>query len=123
MAGSAVPLPEFVFGAVELLVHGQQPGEVSVQRPLRNPQQRGFQPQSAGLNGGQRGCPSGAGPDAHVAGPAWLSPAVGKQQLVRQHSERVLAVRVCGGGVAHGRNLPAAAQHDRGFGACTAHHR
>jgi hypothetical protein len=30
MAGSAVPRPEFAFGAAELLVHGQQPGEVSM---------------------------------------------------------------------------------------------
>ncbi len=67
MAGSAVPLPELAFVTDELLAHGQQPGEVSVQRPLRNPQQRGFPPPSAGLNGGQRGCPSGAGPDARVA--------------------------------------------------------
>jgi hypothetical protein len=39
-----VALPEFVFGPVELLVRGQQPGEVDVQRRLWDLQQRWFGP-------------------------------------------------------------------------------
>ncbi len=102
-------LPQLVFRTVDLLMHGQQPCEVRVQRLLRDSQERGLEPQYAFLDTGQAGPRISPRLDASEISKAGLPPAAFYQQMAREHRNRVLTLDVRRRLMAHERNLPAVA--------------
>src|SRR5258708_2245808 len=102
-------LPQLVLRTVELLMYGQQPGEVRVQRLLRDSQERGLEPQYAFLDTGQTGPRISPRLDASEIREAGLPPAAFYQQMAGEHRNRVLALDVRSRLMAHELNLPAVA--------------